>query len=59
MLTAARSVPAVCVLARLLLWEVRAARKREQQIERIQKLPKSHQRFVMEMLETVLRQADR
>jgi hypothetical protein len=35
------------------------APKLQQQIERIQKLPKSRQRFVMEMLETVLQQADR
>ncbi len=33
--------------------------KLQQQIERIQKLPKSRQRFVMEMLDTVLQQADR
>jgi hypothetical protein len=35
------------------------APKLQQQIERIQKLPKSRQRFVMEMLDTVLQQADR
>jgi transcriptional regulator with XRE-family HTH domain len=35
------------------------APKLQQQIERIQKLPKSRQRFVMEMLDTVLPQADR
>jgi hypothetical protein len=31
----------------------------EQQIERIQRLPKAQQRFVMQMLDTVLAQADR
>jgi transcriptional regulator with XRE-family HTH domain len=31
----------------------------QQQIERMQKLPKSRQRFVMEMLDTVLAQASR
>jgi len=35
------------------------APKLQQQIERIQKLPKSRQRFVMEMLDTVLQQTDR
>jgi hypothetical protein len=33
--------------------------KLQKQIERIQKLPKSQQRFVMEMLDTVLAQASR
>jgi transcriptional regulator with XRE-family HTH domain len=42
-----------------------AARKRgpapklQQQIERIQKLPKTQQRFVMQMIDTVLQQASR
>jgi len=35
------------------------APKLQQQIERIQRLPKSQQRFVMQMLDTVLQQADR
>lgn len=35
------------------------APKLQQQIERIQKLPKSRQRFVMEMIDTVLAQAAR
>jgi hypothetical protein len=35
------------------------APKLQQQIERIQKLPKSRQRFVMEMLDTVLAQQSR
>jgi transcriptional regulator with XRE-family HTH domain len=35
------------------------APKLQQQIERIQKLPKSRQRFVMEMIDTVLQQSDR
>jgi transcriptional regulator with XRE-family HTH domain len=35
------------------------APKLQQQIERIQRLPKSRQRFVMEMLDTVLQQTDR
>lgn len=36
-----------------------ARRKLQQQIERIGQLPKAKQRFVMEMLETVLAQASR
>lgn len=35
------------------------APKLQQQIERIQRLPKAQQRFVMQMLDTVLQQADR
>jgi transcriptional regulator with XRE-family HTH domain len=35
------------------------APKLKQQIERIQKLPRAKQRFVMEMLDTVLQQAGR
>ncbi len=35
------------------------APKLQQQIERIQRLPKSQQRFVMQMLDTVLQQAGR
>jgi transcriptional regulator with XRE-family HTH domain len=35
------------------------APKLQQQIERIQRLPKSRQRFVIEMLDTVLQQAAR
>jgi hypothetical protein len=31
----------------------------QQQIERIQKLPRSQQRFVMEMIDTVIAQASR
>ncbi len=36
-----------------------AAPKLQQQMERIQRLPKAKQRFVMEMLDTVLAQQDR
>jgi hypothetical protein len=35
------------------------APKLQQQIERIQRLPRSKQRFVIEMLDTVLAQASR
>jgi hypothetical protein len=35
------------------------APKPQQQIERIQQLPRSKQRFVIEMLDTVLAQASR
>jgi len=35
------------------------APKLQQQIERIQKLPKTQQRFVMQMLDTVLAQQSR
>lgn len=35
------------------------APKLQQQIERIQRLPRAKQRFVMEMIDTVLAQADR
>jgi transcriptional regulator with XRE-family HTH domain len=35
------------------------ARKLQQQMERIQRLPKAKQRFVMEMIDTVLAQQDR
>jgi len=35
------------------------APKLQQQMERIQRLPKAKQRFVMEMIDTVLAQQDR
>lgn len=49
----------------LLVDDAAAARKRglasklQQQIERIQQLPRTHQKFVMQMLDTVLAQASR
>jgi transcriptional regulator with XRE-family HTH domain len=58
----ASSLPTLAVSIEELLGTQPAAKNRGQapkQIERIQRLPKAQQRFVMQMLDTVLAQADR